>query len=63
MLQWLTGECLQGSISGGLIRDIGGCEVFPDGFIAAGGQQDGFSVLECSTSATDLLVIGDGSAW
>lgn len=58
----LCGECLEGSIGGGLIGDIGGSEVLPDGFIAAGGQQDGFSMIERATCSTDLLIVGDGSA-
>jgi len=58
----LCGECLEGSIGGGLIGNIGGCEVFPDGFIAAGGQQDGFSVIQCATCSTDLLIVGYGCA-
>ncbi len=58
----LCRECLEGAIGGVLIGNIGGGEVFPDGFIAAGGQQDGFSVIQCATSSTDLLVVGYGCA-
>lgn len=59
----LSGQCLEGAIGGGLIGNIGGCEVFPDGFIAAGGQQDGFSVIQCATGSTNLLIVCHGSAW
>lgn len=58
--EWLSGKRVECAIGDVLIGDVGGGEVFPDAFIGAGGQQDGFGVFECAAGSTNLLVVGNG---